>query len=265
MNTAHDNHAGLDFQPSAIFSANAWSQPMPTTPDFEPATPSWMAPKNMEATHQTPLGAPPPLPDVDVAPLSEPIPASVTSRFPSRAPAPEEAQEVVISHSNASALRAPSVPHLSAEADILALEARHHAELEELRAQLRQSVAALALARRELLAASEPEIVKLALAVAERIAGRALETDPDLVRTWVHEGAKHLGEQDVLQVVMAPDVAVRLGEAPLTTDDGDPIQAQIDASLPSGHCELRGQFSRVEASLKARLAAVARELQSEAP
>lgn len=264
MNAAHDARSGLDFHPSAIFSAHAWSEPMPTTPDFEPAMPSWMAPKSVETTSRTPLDAPPPLPEVEVPPLSEPIPPSVTSRFPSRAPGPEEAQEVVISHAG-SALRAPSVPHLTPDADIMALEARHHAEVEELRAQLRQSVAALALARRELLMASEPEIVKLALAVAERVAGRALETDPELVRAWVHEGAQHLADQDDVQVVVAPDVAARLGDVPLSTADGTPLQPQIDASLPAGHCELRGQFSRVDASLQARLAAVARELHSEAP
>lgn len=265
MNAAHDDHTGLDFQPSAIFSAQAWSQAMPTTPDLEPAMPSWIAPKRLEATSRTPLDAPLPARDVEVAPLSEPAPPSVTSRFPSRAPAPEEAPELVISHSSPSALRAPSVPHLTHEADLLAIEARHHAEVEELRAQLRQTVAALALARRELLAASEPEVVKLALAVAERVTGRELETDPELVRRWVAEGSRHLGEQDDLQVMVAPDVAVRLGDDAWTTHDGRTLAVQIDASLPSGHCELRGQFSRVDASLKARLAAVARELQSETP
>ncbi|HHH28899.1 MAG TPA: hypothetical protein ENK57_11220, partial [Polyangiaceae bacterium] len=48
MNAAYDDHAGMDFQPSAIFSANAWTQAMPTSRDFEPSMPSWMAPKSIE-------------------------------------------------------------------------------------------------------------------------------------------------------------------------------------------------------------------------
>lgn len=115
-------------------------------------------------------------------------------------------------------------------------------------------------ARKEALLSSEREIVRLALAVAERVVGRAFEADPSMVAAWVKEGIAALAHEDSVRCVVSP----RLGEilqahgsfASLET----PPDLVVDPRFDDVQCEIRGRYGRVDAGLEARLDAVASAL-----
>jgi Flagellar assembly protein FliH len=256
----------MSFSPAAIFSPEHWNHaPMST---FTAAMPSWIAPKPEKEPNKawpaaglTGAAATPPAPLAQPENDEEPAPPLADleeSRFPSMAVG------ALAAHELPAGLEAPPLPRVSlAPIDLDAIEARHAEQIEALRQQVAQALSALELARPEVLAASKPEVVRLALAVAERVVGHELRTDPGIVERWVQQGLEHMSDEDKIAVVVAPDVADKLGEEPWRRADGAAVSAQVDPALPAGHCELRGKFCRVDASVKARLAAVARELDVE--
>jgi hypothetical protein len=88
---------------------------------------------------------------------------------------------------------------------------------------------------------SEPEILSLALAIAKRVIGRELATDPTLIRSWIAEARGVLPNG---QVFVAADVP---------PNDGD----VVDALLPPGSAEVREGASAIAVSADARTAAIA--------
>ena len=61
--------------------------------------------------------------------------------------------------------------------------------------------------RVRVLEASEPQLVKLAMAVAGRVVGRELQTDPTLVASWAREAVELFVTREGLVVSVAPDLA----------------------------------------------------------
>lgn len=128
-------------------------------------------------------------------------------------------------------------------------------EIASLRVALATVTAQLAHARREVLEASERELVTLAVAVAERIVGRELATDPSLVARWAKEGLDALVGDDAPIVAVAPDVAQRVPAETWAEALGG-VPMVVDASLAPGGCEVRGRLSRVDESAASRLTAI---------
>lgn len=138
------------------------------------------------------------------------------------------------------------------------------AEVEQLHAALIEAVAVGVRARREALVAAERDLVHLALAIAGKVIGKELATDPSIVAGWAREGIAALAEQDQVVVAISADIAERLPpEAWRRALDG--VEPIVDRALPPGGCEVRGAYGRVDAGLAPRLAAVAEVLEDALP
>jgi flagellar biosynthesis/type III secretory pathway protein FliH len=133
-------------------------------------------------------------------------------------------------------------------------------ENEALRTQLMAMAASMAHLRRDVLDASEGELVKLACAIAERVARRELLIAPSLVVTWAREGIDALGTKEHVVIAIAPDLAAALGEHAWADVACASVAVETDASLGSFQCEVRAQARTVDAGLEGRVAAITREL-----
>ncbi len=128
-------------------------------------------------------------------------------------------------------------------------------ELAALRGEVARLAEALASARTRVLEESEPELVRLAVAVAARVVGHELSTDPTTLIAWMKEGLTALPRKGDVTVAIAPDIAAMLSSG----DAAVAIGAQklvVDASLRAGSCELREGSSIVEVGADARVAAI---------
>jgi len=124
------------------------------------------------------------------------------------------------------------------------------AELEATVATLSDEIVAL---RMRALEESEPELVRLALEIAERIVGREIASDPAIVGAWAKEALRKLGDRHALVVAVSPDLAHAV--------EG----AIVDGSLPRGSCEIRDGARTIELGQDARIQAMADVLEVPVP
>ncbi|MFO0630457.1 MAG: FliH/SctL family protein [Polyangiales bacterium] len=116
--------------------------------------------------------------------------------------------------------------------------------------------------RREVLAESEGQLLRLALAIAERVVARELRTDPTLIARWA---ADALGALAAVSADLRPSLAVGAATSALVPEDawaellGD-VRVERDPALPPLGCELRAGFSAVDVSPAQRLGALRSEL-----
>lgn len=188
----------------------------------------------------------------------EPIDAAVDE-------APSEVPEMMVT----------AAVHLALVEAHAELVARHeslvteHAALAARRQELAKANDALALAvetaRERVLAESVPEIVRLASAVATRVVGGELLTDPAIVVGWVREALAALGDRDDVSVAVAPDVAASIPSDEWADILGSAPAPAVDASLAPGAITVRAGASTVQLSAAARFAAVAADLHADAP
>jgi flagellar assembly protein FliH len=139
-------------------------------------------------------------------------------------------------------------------------------ELERLReenASLQGRIADMAVTmsrlRRDVLEASEPELVQLALSIAERVVGRELAADPSLLVAWAREAVQALAAKDEVVIALARDVASQV-PAKAWKGTGLEERVQIDPELGPGSIEVRVPEAVVAAGATARLTSVAQAL-----
>jgi hypothetical protein len=125
-----------------------------------------------------------------------------------------------------------------------------------LRAQVAEMASAMARLRRQVLEASEGELVKLSLVIAERVIARELATEPDLVVHWAREAINALAAKDEVVIAVAKDVASDVS-AEAWNDLGVPHQILQDPQLGPGAIEVRTPQGIVAVGSEARLQAVA--------
>jgi Flagellar assembly protein FliH len=133
------------------------------------------------------------------------------------------------------------------------------AENAALREQIADMAATMNRLRREVLTASEGELVELALSISERVVGRELQSDPVLVVAWAQEAIDALGAKDGVVIATARDVRERV-PADAWAAIGIEHRVQTDAQLGPGVVEVRTPGGTVVTGAEARLAAVSRAL-----
>jgi flagellar assembly protein FliH len=111
-------------------------------------------------------------------------------------------------------------------------------------------------ARHEILEASERDLVRLALVIAEKVVGRELTTDPTIIALWARQGLEALEGQDNLEVIISPDIANAVPADAWTTTGGQAVTPRVDPELAPGSCSVRGEFTRIDASLAARMQSI---------
>ncbi len=193
--------------------------------------PSWMARK---------LSTRPPAPAV--------VP-TVPSSPPTEPPAPDLAAP------NQEAVSITPEVDLSAS-NVIAQLADDNAALRE---QVAEMAGAMARLRRQVLEASEGELVKLALAIAERVVARELSVSPNLVAVWAREAIDALAAKDEVVIAVARDVASEVGADPWAAI-GLAHQVLADPQLAPGAIEVRTPQGIVAIGTEARLTAVATAL-----
>jgi hypothetical protein len=134
-----------------------------------------------------------------------------------------------------------------------ARDAELEAALGQLRGEVARLAAALATVRAHVVEESEPEVVGLVLNVAERVVGRELALDPELLVSWVEEGLAALPRKEEITVAVAPDVAARIERERESL--GSP-RVVVDPALAVGTCELREGATTIEVGAAARMAAI---------
>ena len=104
-----------------------------------------------------------------------------------------------------------------------AREVELEGEVAALRGELTKLASMLDSVRATVIEESEPEIVRLALAVAKRLVGREVTADPTILHRWIEEGAKSLPNRAEITIAASPDIAddgVRLGGWRVTVGSG---------------------------------------------
>lgn len=134
------------------------------------------------------------------------------------------------------------------------------AELAALQAQLLTTADAMTQLRRHILEESEPQLVALACAIGERIAGRELRADPQLVVAWAREAVEQLASDGSVVVAVASDIAATLEDAAWSPVRSASVTIETDAALAAGSCEVRRASSSTDVSLASRAEAVRREV-----
>jgi flagellar assembly protein FliH len=142
----------------------------------------------------------------------------------------------------------------------LIIQSARELELEGEARALREELARLALllssVRARVLEENEPDVVRLAVAVASRVVGRELAADPTLMVGWIRDGLEALSGRDEVVVAVAPDIgeAIPLEAVSSTTAT---TRIVVDAALRPGTCELREGGTLVPIGASDRMAAVA--------
>jgi len=107
------------------------------------------------------------------------------------------------------------------------------------------------------LAASEPEIVKLSLLIAEKIIGHQLENDPDVVLSIVAQAIESVRQQRELVLRVNPEDAKLLREGRKKLMDmlgrTKDIAVRDDPEVARGGCIIETEHGTVEAELKTQL------------
>jgi hypothetical protein len=128
-----------------------------------------------------------------------------------------------------------------------------------LRTQVAEMAVTMARLRREVLVASEGELVALAMTIATRVVGRELENDPALVVAWAREAVESLAAEESVIIAVARDDRDLL-PAEAWEAVGVEHRLQTDALLPRGVLEVRTPGGTITTGAAARLAAVGQVL-----
>jgi hypothetical protein len=137
--------------------------------------------------------------------------------------------------------------------------ARLTEENASLHAKIAEMAATMARLRRDVLQSSEPELVRLAVTIAERVVGRELALEPALVVAWTRDAIEALAAKGEVIIALARDVAQQVPAEAWSAIEVDHT-VQADASLAPSTIEVRTSDGVVAAGFEARLTAVAQAL-----
>ena len=137
-------------------------------------------------------------------------------------------------------------------------EARQHASA--MLARLKATIDEIAALRTGLLAQTEQDIVRLAVAIAERIVRRDVHANPQLLVSVARAAARQLGDNAVATILLQPDDLATIVAQRDSTPESGPIRLDADLSLPHGGCVVRSAFGQIDVSLDTQIREVLREL-----
>ncbi|MBX3228839.1 MAG: hypothetical protein KIT84_42090 [Labilithrix sp.] len=149
----------------------------------------------------------------------------VESSPPSRPASPPSSVQLIASVPPPRSMRPSVPPPPSSRRGSPHIQTTRELELERevaaLQSELARVVAESASTRARVIEESEPAIVKLALAIARRVVGREVESDPALMQAWIDEalamlpgGEVALAEDGASAIVRAGDSTVEVGAEP---------------------------------------------------
>ena len=136
------------------------------------------------------------------------------------------------------------------------------ARLESLGAQLQAE-------RTEFFDRLEPELVRLAVAISEKVIQQELETRPELVVDMVRSAMKRLRERESLRVSVNPRDVERVREARddlLSAVDGvKKIEVVEDRRVDAGGCVIESPNGTLDARIRTQIGEIEKALEAVAP
>jgi flagellar assembly protein FliH len=167
-------------------------------------------------------------------------------------------------------LTAERIAAVEREAHERGLEAGAHEAREAARTRLEATLARLAetidrvaVLRGDLLRGAERDLVRLAIAMAERIVRREIQTDRDAILTMARAALARLGDTAVATVRLHPgDLDAISPRLEIRTATG-PIRLVGDAGIPAGGCFVESDLGSVDATIDAQLRELRAALQDD--
>lgn len=223
--------------------------PVQSPSSHPPAAPSWSSDHDRNATNVPSWMAP----RAEEEPVPTPVPAPPEGVRRGSPPSIDDLEAAAAEAALYDQATRLSLPPMTPPPAVDTQVAAAMAELEQTRAQLAAALAEAEQFRRQVLEASERQLVELALAISERVVGRELVQDPSLIAAWAREGIQALAGQGPISVRVSSDVKATLENC----GDQASLSVEVDEALPPASCCLTGNLGAVDASLTARLDAVA--------
>jgi flagellar assembly protein FliH len=106
---------------------------------------------------------------------------------------------------------------------------------------------------------AERELVRLALAMAERILRRQIDADRELLLVMARVAVERLGENAVATIRLNP-TDYEAAVARRAPDPGKAVEVVADANVPRGGCLVRSAFGTIDASIDSQIRELSRAL-----
>ncbi len=125
--------------------------------------------------------------------------------------------------------------------------------------RLSQTIEELSSLRTAMFHRSENDIVRLAIAMAERIVRREIRVNRSVLLTMAQAAARKLGDKCMVAVQMHPDDLQAITGSRAASEDG-PLRLTPDSSVPLGACFVQSSFGTIDVGMDAQIRELVREL-----
>jgi flagellar biosynthesis/type III secretory pathway protein FliH len=125
--------------------------------------------------------------------------------------------------------------------------------------RLGQTIETLSSLRTAMFQRSEHDIVRLAIAMAERIVRREIRLDRTVLLTMAQAAARKLGSKSMVAVQMHPDDLQAITGSRASSEDG-PLRLTADSSVSLGACLVQSSFGSIDVGMDAQIRELVREL-----
>lgn len=139
-------------------------------------------------------------------------------------------------------------------------EAKSRGEIESFRKQIASSLSATELARRELLEQADADLVRLSIAIAEKILNRQVQIDPEALAGVTRAALERLHGKAVQRVRIHPDDRAAVEEAIASQSGRQAIRVEADKSLARGAVLFDTNYGTLDASIATQLEEIERGL-----
>jgi flagellar assembly protein FliH len=133
------------------------------------------------------------------------------------------------------------------------------ARTDDLMRRLSATIDEIASLRVGMMRKTERELVRLAVAMAERIVRKEVQLDRELLTKMAHVAIERLGESVVATIHLNPVDHEAIG-ARRDASLGQPVQIVADAAVEPGGCVVRSAFGVIDAGIDTQVREVARAL-----
>lgn len=117
---------------------------------------------------------------------------------------------------------------------------------------------------------SETEIIKLVLAIVQKVVGYEVVNNNQLIEKVVAEALSHVGKQKIISIRMNPADVTKLNESEITTNASaadsvfdNKFEVVADQKISPGGCVVETDFGCIDAQLETRINKVINELRVE--
>jgi len=127
-------------------------------------------------------------------------------------------------------------------------------------ARLSATIDEIASLRSTMVQQSEQDIVRLAIAIAERILQAETRADPRVLEQMARAAARKLGGTRVATILLNPDDFAAVASARAGSPDDGPVRLAADASIAAGSCVVQSAFGNIDVGYDAQIRELSRSL-----